>query len=320
MRVTGTIFAAATLAAASAFAGNPIPAATGYGVNGNGVLFNFDLATPGVVNTVGNVGFVPEGIDFRPGTDALYALDVGPNTTQLYRIDINTAVATPIGAGFTSAGANYDLTGNATFGFDFNPTTLQVDDSMRIRVVATNGTNLRLNSSTGSIAAVDTNLAFGNGNSPFIDAAAYINNTPTQGGTTVLYDMDSRNNALLVQNPANAGVVETVGPFGATITNSQSNIHFDIFTPLGSVDPTNDDDLGYAVLRRPDAPLGGVLGSYLLYSVNLDSGQITNGAVVGPVATPSDFTGGFSILPQVPEPASLSTLAALAIAGVRRRR
>lgn len=319
MRFVGMITAALALASTSVLAGLPAPSATGYGVNGNGVLFNFDLASPGVVNTVGNIGFVPEGIDFRPGTNALYALDVGPNTTQLYRIDINTAVATPVGAGFNSTGANYNLLGNQTFGFDFNPTTLQADDSMRIRVVSTNGTNLRLNSSEGTISAVDTDLAFGNGNSPFIDAAAYINNTPTMGGTTALYDMDSRNNELLIQNPPNAGTVTTVGSFGVTIA-AQGNIGFDIFTPLGSVDPTNDDDFGYAVLRRADAPQGGVLGSYLLYSVNLDSGQITNGAVVGPAATPSDFTGGFAVLPQVPEPASLGLLAAVACVASRRRK
>jgi hypothetical protein len=314
------VVASASLIATSVYGGAPLPAATGYGVNAAGNLFSFDLNAPSVVNPIGAVGFVPEGIDFRPGTTDLYAIDVGLNTSQLYKINIATGVPTPVGSGFTSTGPSYSLVGNQTFGFDFNPTTLQADDSMRIRLVGTNGTNLRLNSSTGVIAAVDSDLAFATGSSPFIDAAAYTNNTPTMGGVTELYDMDSRNNALLLQSPPNDGTVTTVGPFGASIDNSQRNIHFDILTPLGNVDPSNDDDFAYAVLRRPDAPLGGVLGSYLLYSVNLDTGSIFNGALVGPAATPADFDGGFAVLPQVPEPTSLALVSALATTGVRRRR
>jgi hypothetical protein len=61
------------------------------------------------------------------------------------------------------------------------------------------------------------------------------------------------------------------------------------------------------VLTRPDAPLGGPLGSYLLYKVNLDTGQLTNGALVGPAAMPYDFTGGFAINP-VPEPGTWAML------------
>ena len=117
------------------------------------------------------------------------------NTTTLYTIDINTAAATVVGS-FNSTGVGYDFTGNQKFGFDFNPTTLQMDGSMRIRLVGTNNGNVRLNSSTGAIAAVDTPLAIGN-NAPFVDGLAYSNNTANAAtGTTTLYDMDSRRQAL----------------------------------------------------------------------------------------------------------------------------
>lgn len=303
--------------AASSFAGDPGYLA--YGVNEAGSLFSFNTAAPSIVTTIGPVGFLPEGIDFRPGTNALYAIDVGPNTTQVYTLNVNTGAATPVGASFPSTGVDYNLLGNSSFGFDFNPTTLQADDSMRIRLVSTNGANIRLNSSTGQIAAVDTNLAFATGSSPFIDGAAYINNLPTAGGATALYDMDSRNDQLLIQDPPNAGTVTAVGAFGLSI-DALSGIGFDIFTPLGATDPTNDDDVAYAVFRRPDAPLGGPLGSYLLYSVNLDTGATTGGALVGPAATPFDFEGGFALAPLgVPEPTSLAALA-LTGAILRRRR
>jgi hypothetical protein len=295
---------------------------TGYGVNSAGTLFSFDVAAPANVTThgaVGAVGFVPEGIDFRPGTSTLYAIDVGPNTTSLYTLNITSGASTLVGS-FNSTGMDYDLTGNQDFGFDFNPKTLQGDDSMRIRLVATNNSNLRLNSSTGQIAGVDTDLAFANQNSPFVSAAAYINNAPANAGETQLFVMDTRNDAMLtlLGNP-NAGVVSNVGDFGVGI-NAQGNISFDVYTQVGGDGGGVAGDVGYAVFQRPDAPINGPLGAYLLYSVNLSTGGTTGGALVGPAMTPFDFDGGFAVLPgPIPEPTSWA-LAAVACAVLVRRR
>jgi hypothetical protein len=288
-----------------------------YGVNSAMNLFSFNVNTPANVTTHGPVGFLPEGIDFRPGTGTLYAIDIGPNTSQLYTLNITNGSATPVGAGFTSTGVvnnvNYNLTGNQTFGFDFNPKTLQADNSMRIRLVATNNSNLRLNSSTGAVAAVDGNLAFGNGNSPFVDAAAYINNVPESAGTTALYDMDSRNDELLLQSPPNNGTVASVGAFGVGI-DAERNIGFDVYTTPGNTDPTTAGDAGYAVFRRT-ATAG---GAYLIYNVNLATGATTGGALVGPPATPFNFDGGFAINP-VPEPTAALMAALAGVALLRRR-
>ncbi|HEY9284243.1 MAG TPA: DUF4394 domain-containing protein [Pyrinomonadaceae bacterium] len=290
---------AAILAAASA-----AQAQTGYGVNSAGTLFRFDVNNAGAVAVVGTLPFTPEGIDFRPGTSTLYALDVGAATTQLYTINILTGDATPVGGGFPSAvsgqpSGNYSLLG-ATIGFDFNPRTLQADGSVRIRVVASNGTNLRLNSDTGQIAAIDTPLDYPDADpnaaaTPMVDAAAYINSarsTAAGAGTTTLYVMDFGTDDLSTQNPPNAGQLNTVGPFGASV-NADSGIGFDIVSDPASTDDGIGGDRAYAVLRRPDAPAGNE-GAYLLYDVNLSTGQITGGRFVG--GGEANFGGGFAVL------------------------
>ena len=295
--------ALAVVSLALAF-GQSVQAQTAFGVNSNGTLFSFDVNSTGNVNVVGSLGIVPEGIDFRPGTQTLYALDVGPATTQLYTINVVTGVITPVGDGFPSEvtgqpSGNYSLLG-ATIGFDFNPRTLQADGSVRIRVVASTGSNLRLNSDTGEVAAVDTPLDYPAADpnaaaTPSVDASAYINSarsTDAVAGTTTLYAMDFGTDDLATQNPPNAGQLNTVGPFGASV-NADSGIGFDIVTDPASTDDGIGGDRAYAVLRRPDAPVGNE-GVYLLYDVNLSTGQITGGRLVG--GGEADFTGGFAVL------------------------
>jgi hypothetical protein len=317
--------ALSAIAAVSIFQ-NTLHAQIGYGVNSSNQLFRFVVNAPApapVTNIGAPLSFLPEGIDFRPSSQTLYAIDVGPNTTQLYTIDINTGVAAAVGAGFPSTGVGYDLTTSTSFGFDFNPKTLQPDDSMRIRLVNTANQNLRLNSSTGLIANIDTPLVIQpGGTSPFVDAVAYINNVAEPAGpATTLYDMDTRNDSLYTQNPPNNGTLNLVGSFGAGI-DAVTRVHFDIYTDPASVDATIGGDTGYAVLKRPDTPPApGPTGSYLLYNVNLATGQNTNGRLVGSAVTPANFEGGFAVLP-IPEPSCilLMSVAGLLLTVVRPRR
>ena len=100
------------------------------------------------------VGEILVGIGIRPATGQLFGLGVNAaaDTGTLYLIDPQTGVSTVVGAASSvafvdAAGAAVDLPpasgAGGGYGFDFNPT---VD---RIRVVAGNGLNFRVNPITG---------------------------------------------------------------------------------------------------------------------------------------------------------------------------
>ena len=297
------LFAIAALSVST----NDVQAQTGYGVTANGSLFRFDVNSPATITTIGNLGIVTDAIDFRPGTGVLYGVDVGPTTSQLYTINPNTAAVTPVGPGFPSVvagAAGYNIA-DQTIGFDFNPRTLQADGSIRIRLVASRTANLRLNSDTGLVAAVDTPLAYSVVGAPGVDAVAYTNSgASTAGGLTTLFGIDITADNLVRQGGVdgtpspNGGLLTTIGPFGVTI-NGQANVGFDIFST--GTDDTNADDLAYAVFTRPDAPVGDP-GRFLLYDVSLATGATTNGRLVGASV---DFAGGFAV---IPEPSSFALL------------
>ncbi|GAA4323002.1 hypothetical protein GCM10023184_09630 [Flaviaesturariibacter amylovorans] len=155
------------------------------------------------------------GIDFRPATGELYAVT---NTSRLYIINTATGAARIVGsAAFTPA-----LTGSAV-AFDFNPT---VD---RIRLVGSDGQNLRLNPETGAVAATDGVINGAAGAS--ISGAAYSGNT-AGSGSTVLYDIDRVSGKLYRQNPPNNGTLVEIGSLGVGAITGAAG--FDI-APNGAV-------------------------------------------------------------------------------------
>jgi len=105
------------------------------------------------------------GIDVRPNTGQLYALGYNSSLTtanaQLYTLDYNSAVLTAVGPAVTLNLADDNRANTRGYlpnvGFDFNP---RVD---RIRVVAPNRTDYRLNPNTGALAATDGTLTYAAG-------------------------------------------------------------------------------------------------------------------------------------------------------------
>lgn len=184
------------------------------------------------------------GLDVRPLNGQLYALG---KTSRLYVVNPHTGAARQVGTTpFIPALAG------TNFGFDFNPT---VD---RIRVTSDAEQNLRLNPDDGTVAGVDTNLAYapgdpGAGTTPDVAASAYTNSFAGATSTT-LFDIDNARHALVIQNPPNNGTLTTVGALG---TNNNA-VAFDI----------GDSNIGYAVLN-------GEQNRQNLYRIDLSNGHAT---------------------------------------------
>jgi len=231
----------------------PLWAARIYVLTTGNQLRLIESAVPGtVLQTVTITGLQPgenvEGIDFRPATGEMFALG---SSSRLYILNPSTGVATQIG----SAGA-FTLSGTS-FGFDINP----VAD--RIRVVSDSDQNLRLNPSTGALTATDTALSYSAGGAnPTVVGCAYLNSV-AGAATTTLYGIDSGLDILVIQNPPNGGILNSVGSLGV---NASSVCGFDIW---------DFDNTAFAAMAAP----GDVTSQ--LYTINLATGAATALGTIG---------------------------------------
>ncbi len=189
------------------------------------------------------------GIDHRVQDGKLYGVgDEG----GVYTLDAKSGAATKV-AQLTVA-----LEGSA-FGVDFNPA------ANALRVVSDTGQNLRHPFATaGAATTADTALSSPTAVPPVartsgVTAAAYTNNDLDAATGTVLYDISTASDQLLLQSPANAGTLVPVGALGVDATGDAG---FDVLTELRD---------GKAVGAKAWAALtvGGKAG---LYEVNLVSG------------------------------------------------
>jgi hypothetical protein len=227
--------------------------------SGRRLLF-FDSATPTTItktitiSTVGSEGLV--AIDFRPATGDLFALGT---SGRLYVLNLTT------GAASVPPATPTPLSGTR-FGFDFNPT---VD---RIRVTSDADQNFRINPNNGVLAGSDTALTYAAGDAnaganPNVVGSAYTNNF--DGATsTILYDIDSNLDILVYQDPANSGLLHTVGSLGISTTD---NVGLDISQGTG---------VAYASLT-----VGTTTG---LYQLNLASGAAT---LIGTIGDTTSLAG-----------------------------
>jgi hypothetical protein len=240
---------ALTAAGVLALPGAALAAEAFYGVTENNRLVTFQSDNVTNVEPSHAITGLPGGeslvgLDVRPANGQLYALG---KTSRLYVINPRTGAARQVGATpFIPALSGTD------FGFDFNPT---VD---RIRVTSDAGQNLRLNPDDGTVAGVDTNLAYatgdpGAGTPPKVAGSAYTNSFAGATSTT-LYDIDNARHALVIQNPPNNGTLTTVGALG---TNNNA-VAFDI----------GDGNGAYAVLN-------GEQNRQNLYRIDLSNGHAT---------------------------------------------
>ncbi len=168
-----------------------------YAIDSRAVLVTYDTDRPAAVQSMVIVrGLQPGeqiiGLDFRPANKRLYGLG---SYSRLYVIDPATGFASQVGEGTLTT-----ILDGSRFGFSFNPT---VD---RIRVTSDTGQNLRLHPDTGAVAAIDGRLNYADSKKPSVVASAYTNSV-AGATTTMLYNFDLNQKALVIQNPPNDGTL-----------------------------------------------------------------------------------------------------------------
>ncbi|MDI9888894.1 DUF4394 domain-containing protein [Streptomyces sp. HNM0645] len=183
------------------------------------------------------------GFDFRVQDGLLYAVG---NAGGVYTVRTRTGVATKVSQlGVPLVGTH--------FGVDFNPA------ADRLRIISDAGQNLRhdVTAAVGG-TVVDTTLTNAPSPDPAlgVSGAAYTNNDLSVATATTLYVIDTVNDLVSLQSPANGG---TLAPTGRIGVDAGPNAGFDIhYSPKQGV------NTGYAALR--------VANSYRFYRVNLQNG------------------------------------------------
>ncbi|WP_375455085.1 DUF4394 domain-containing protein [uncultured Methylobacterium sp.] len=209
-----TVLAAALLASA-AFAG-AAQAQTVAALIGDDTLAFVDVGAKKVARTVQVTGAPGRllGIDVRPSDGLLYALAADGTVLTL---------DTASGKATTKSKLDTMPPAGATATVDFNP----VAD--RMRVIGSDGTNLRANVDDGKVTR-DGALKFAEadamkGGTAKVLAGAYTN--PVKGAKeTTLYDIDA-SGSVLRQAPPNDGILNTVGPLGMPVEAAAFDITTD---------------------------------------------------------------------------------------------
>lgn len=280
------VFYASLLLAAAA---SPASAELLYGLSDDNRLFTFDSANAAYAFDARSIaglgaGETLVGIDVRPNDGKLYALS---DQSIVYRIDIDGTTATAVSV--TQANA-FTLSGTA-FGFDFNP----VPD--RTRIVSDSDQNLRFNQTNGLLVQPDGTLKYDDtaadgdpvdvnaGANPNIVGAGYTNSTTPSPRTpppgTLLYVIDSDLDSLAIQDPPNAGTLNTVGALGV---DAPDLLGFDISGLSGQAFAAwtgTDGSMLYAIdlLTGAASLVGGIGGDFTI--VGLATGAVPEPGVVG---------------------------------------
>lgn len=195
------------------------------------------------------------GIDYRVQNGLLYGVG---NAGGVYTVDPASGDAVKVSQ------LSVALAGTS-FGVDFNPA------ANRLRVISDTGQNLRHNiDDPNGAPPVDTTVVDGTLTTPpaagattGVTAAGYTNNDLAATTGTTLFDVNTANDTLVVQSPANAG---TLAATGQITVDAGANAGFDVYSTVRN---------GATVDNRALAALQ-VGGSYRLYEVNLLTGAATS--------------------------------------------
>lgn len=211
--MTRTVLLAAV---AAVFTLNPAQAEQVAALVGDATIAIVDTAAKKVTKTwkITGISGALVGIDVRPADGLLYGLTADGTVVtigQSGKTTVKSKLSTMLPNGVWAT-------------VDFNP----VAD--RLRVIGSDGTNLRANVDDGKVI-VDGMLKFAEtdmhkGEKPKVVAGAYTNAFKGTK-TTVLYDIDATIGALLRQAPPNDGILNAVGKLGVKFDRAAFDIASD---------------------------------------------------------------------------------------------
>jgi hypothetical protein len=242
MSVKNSLLAATALLAASTVLGSAASAADALvGLVNGDTLVTIDPSTRAVTSTVKLDADDFLGIDVRPADGKLYGLTEGGEVLSIDAKSGKTAKVSEL---------SEEIDEDAVTAVDFNPM------ADRLRVIGNNGANLRVNVADGK-AMLDAKLAFKQGDAnagktPRIVAASYTNSMKG-AKETQLYGIDAGTGSLVLQNPPNDGVLNTVGALGVTL----------------------DGPVAFNIVEQEGNNQAWLANGNKLYEINLQSGKAT---------------------------------------------
>ncbi|WAZ21589.1 DUF4394 domain-containing protein [Streptomyces cinnabarinus] len=211
-------------------------------------LVSFRLDRPGSVLPLGKVS----GLQ---GDTRLVGIDYRVQNGKLYGVGDRGGIYTvrEIGARATKVSQLGVALQGSSFGVDFNPA------ANRLRVVSDTGQNLRHNidDPAGAPAAGSTAVDGTLTNPPVppattgttangVTGVAYTNNDLSAATATTLFDLDTAQDRVSVQSPANAG---SLAPTGGLGVDAPADSGFDIYSSAGRGTNTGYAVTGSRVLR-----------------------------------------------------------------------
>lgn len=204
-------------------------------------LVSFRVDRPGTVLPLGRISGLT-------GDTKLVGIDYRVQNNKLYGVGDRGGIYTvrEIGAKATKVSQLSTALQGSSFGVDFNPA------ANRLRVISDTGQNLRHNidDPVGAPAAGSTAVDGTLTNPPVppattgttatgVTGAAYTNNDLNAATATTLFDLDTAQDRISVQSPANAG---NLAPTGGLGTDAPPDSGFDIHSSA-----SRGTNTGYAV-------------------------------------------------------------------------